>query len=280
MEMETRRIRRFVSHHQRRNNTLLPLHTPSSSSNHLSNTISFFYCDYKFTSFNKPLFNFGRKYSNFFRLWFSIGLGFALSAMLAVTLVMVWELAIALNLCGESNEIRSIISELLFGFPHLLSGFTLSFADAGYICISTIISVFLHEFGHALAAASSEGIQIEYIAIFIALLFPGALVAFNDELLPASQHLTSLRVYSAGIWHNAVEITVVKVTAVTAMQSWAFRIENLRVKFGSTKRTDRMFREPRVSTMDMKSVITTGNQTSWLFIVDFVEANGTFSGRN
>ncbi|CAJ2636118.1 unnamed protein product [Trifolium pratense] len=202
MEMETRRIRRFVNH-QRRNNTLLPLHTPSSSSNHLSNTISFFYCDYKFTSFNKPLFNFGRKYSNFFRLWFSIGLGFALSAMLGVTLVMLWELAIALNLCGESNEIRSLISELLFGFPNLLSGFTLSFADAGYICISTIISVFLHEFGHALAAAS-EGIQIEYIAIFIAVLFPGALVAFNDELVQASQHLTALRVYSAGIWHNAV----------------------------------------------------------------------------
>jgi S2P endopeptidase len=51
---------------------------------------------------------------------------------------------------------------------------------------------------------SSEGIQIEYIAIFIAVLFPGALVAFNDELLQASQHLTALRVYSAGIWHNAV----------------------------------------------------------------------------
>jgi S2P endopeptidase len=90
MEMETRRVRRFVSHHQRRNNTLLPLQSLSSSSNHLSNTISFFYCDYKFTFFNKPLFNFGRKYAKFFRLWFSIGFGFALSAMLAVTLVTVF----------------------------------------------------------------------------------------------------------------------------------------------------------------------------------------------
>ncbi|KEH20253.1 membrane-bound transcription factor site 2 protease [Medicago truncatula] len=51
---------------------------------------------------------------------------------------------------------------------------------------------------------SSEGIQIEYIAIFIAVLFPGALVAFNDDLLQASEHLTALRIYSAGIWHNAV----------------------------------------------------------------------------
>jgi len=51
---------------------------------------------------------------------------------------------------------------------------------------------------------SSEGLQIEYIAIFIAILFPGALVAFNYELLQTLPHFTALRVYSAGIWHNAV----------------------------------------------------------------------------
>lgn len=50
----------------------------------------------------------------------------------------------------------------------------------------------------------SEGIQIEYIAIFIAVLFPGALVAFNYELLQALPSFTALRVYCAGIWHNAV----------------------------------------------------------------------------
>jgi len=50
----------------------------------------------------------------------------------------------------------------------------------------------------------SEGIQVEYIAIFLAVLFPGALVAFDDELLQTSPKMTALRVYSAGIWHNAV----------------------------------------------------------------------------
>jgi hypothetical protein len=57
-------------------------------------------------------------------------------------------------------------------------------------------------------------------------------------------------------------------------------MENLRVEFGSTERTKRVFREPRVSTLNMKSVITTRNQTSRLFIIDFVEANGTFGDRN
>ena len=51
---------------------------------------------------------------------------------------------------------------------------------------------------------SSEGIQMEYIAIFIATLFPGALVAFNYELLQALPQITALRVYCAGVWHNAV----------------------------------------------------------------------------
>ena len=55
-----------------------------------------------------------------------------------------------------------------------------------------------------LLVTCSEGIRIEYIAIFIAVLFPGALVAFDQELLETLPHFTALRVYSAGVWHNAV----------------------------------------------------------------------------
>lgn len=51
---------------------------------------------------------------------------------------------------------------------------------------------------------SSEGIQIEYIAVFLAVLFPGALVAFNHELLEMIPRVATLRIYCAGIWHNAV----------------------------------------------------------------------------
>lgn len=50
---------------------------------------------------------------------------------------------------------------------------------------------------------SSEGIQMEYIAVFLAALFPGALVAFNHELLLALSKVSALRIYCAGVWHNA-----------------------------------------------------------------------------
>ena len=53
------------------------------------------------------------------------------------------------------------------------------------------------------SVASSEGIQIEYVAVFLAVLFPGALVAFNYELLQALPSFATLRIYCAGIWHNA-----------------------------------------------------------------------------
>ncbi|XP_020226345.1 membrane-bound transcription factor site-2 protease homolog isoform X2 [Cajanus cajan] len=201
MEVEARRIRRFGPQRPT-HRTLLPLHA-SSSSHNVSNTVSCWYCDYKISMFNRPLFHFGRRYSRFFKVWFSIGVGFALSALLGVTLILLWELARTLHLCGGSNKLGSFANTLFFGFPSLLPGLSLTLADAGYICVSTVISVVVHEFGHAVAA-TSEGIQIEYIAIFIAILFPGALVAFNYELLQTSPHLTALRVYSAGIWHNAV----------------------------------------------------------------------------
>ncbi|XP_052728012.1 membrane-bound transcription factor site-2 protease homolog isoform X3 [Vigna angularis] len=166
-EVEGRRIRRFVPQRLSRRR-LLPLHSSSSSSSNISNTVSCCYCDYKISSFNIPLFLLGRRYSRFFKIWFSIGVGFGVSALFGVSVV---------------------------------PGLSLSLADVGYACVSTIISVSVHEFGHAVAA-TSEGIQIEYIAIFIAILFPGALVAY--ELFQTVPYWTGLRVYSAGIWHNAV----------------------------------------------------------------------------
>ncbi|GKA67425.1 reverse transcriptase domain-containing protein [Tanacetum coccineum] len=55
---------------------------------------------------------------------------------------------------------------------------------------------------------SSEGIQIEYAAVFLAVLFPGALVAFNHELLEMIPRVATLRIYCAGIWHNAAVLDV------------------------------------------------------------------------
>ncbi|KAK9268079.1 hypothetical protein L1049_010518 [Liquidambar formosana] len=185
--MEGRRGRRLSQ-------TLLPLHA-----RRLSNTISCWYCDFKISAFNQPIFRFGRRHVRCWRVWFSTGIGFSVTALLGVTMICAWESLIALHLLNGSNK----WSHFLFGFSPWVSRLGISLADAGYICISSFISVSVHELGHAVAAAS-EGIQMEYIAVFIAVLFPGALVAFNFEMLQALPRLTALRIYCAGIWHNAV----------------------------------------------------------------------------
>ncbi|KAM7263256.1 hypothetical protein ACFE04_000939 [Oxalis oulophora] len=200
--MQGRRVRRYRSNrcesHSQVNNNL-------TIDNDTINTQNCLYCQFKFstTKLNQTLSDIGASYPTFFNSWFSIGVGFSFTALLTVTLILLWELATALRILRGDTGAHHVIGNLLFGFSPSVYGFSISLVDSGYLLISTLISVFIHEFGHALAAAS-EGMQMEYIAVFLACLFPGALVAFDYDLLQALPRFTSLRVYCAGIWHNAV----------------------------------------------------------------------------
>ncbi|KAJ4828528.1 hypothetical protein Tsubulata_002859 [Turnera subulata] len=189
---------------QRQPRPLLPLATPNRTRNDkhstATTTISCCYCDCKISALNGPLFRFGRKHAKWLRPWFSVGVGFALTALLGATMILVWELGIALRVFRWNPGVSG---SLLFGLSPEVYGLRVSLADAGYLLFSTVVSVSVHEFGHAIAAAS-EGIQMEYIAVFVAVLFPGALVAFSWEMLQALENFAALRVYCAGIWHNAV----------------------------------------------------------------------------
>lgn len=157
MRMEGGRFRRFSrSNH---NQTVLPLRV-----RHLSNTVSCWYCDFKSSALNDPLFHFGRRYSRYLRVWFSVGTGFSLATLFGVTLVLLWELARFLNLFGSDYETISLLSDFLFGY----SPSVLSLADTGYICISTVISVAAHELGHALSATRSK---LELFIFSFSLLF-------------------------------------------------------------------------------------------------------------
>ncbi|XP_021764412.1 membrane-bound transcription factor site-2 protease homolog [Chenopodium quinoa] len=190
--------RRFRRQSRVRAHTLLPLR-----STRLSNTISCWYCDLKISRFNEPIYQFGQKYARYLRVWFSVGVGFSLSVLFGVTMILIWESVATLCLSDGRDKISDLFSSLLFGANPSVFGFYMSLTDVLYLVVSTVVSIAVHEFGHATAAAS-EGIQLEYIAIFLAVLFPGALVALNHELLQIKPHSAALRIYCAGIWHNAV----------------------------------------------------------------------------
>lgn len=159
--MEGRRVRRFgmprptgQRNPQTHSHNLLPIHshtTPSPSS-HSPATISCCYCDYKFWAFNEPLFHLGRKHAQLLRAWFSVGVGFGLSAMLAVSLILLWELGRALNLFPGNLFFDNLISFC----------FSTSLGDAAYVVVATLFSVSVHEFGHALAAARSLSFALAF----------------------------------------------------------------------------------------------------------------------
>ncbi|XP_078429074.1 peptidase M50 family protein isoform X2 [Wolffia australiana] len=119
----------------------------------------------------------------------------------AKTLILLQQLACTfLEFSGKS--FCNLPFDWLTGVPSLAASLKLlSLMDGAIMILSTLISVFVHEFGHAIAA-SSQGVQIEYVAIFLSIIFPGALVAINESVLQTLPSLAALRVYCAGVWHN------------------------------------------------------------------------------
>ena len=150
--MEGRRIRRFARGNSRsQTRSLLPIRTTLPN---VSNTISCWYCDYKISALNEPLFRFGRRHARILRVWFSIGVGFGLTALFGVTMVislslslsnaymqydfhtvwiyetfffqiLLWELGKALHLFRQNTQLANLSTALLFGFsPSTVSSST------------------------------------------------------------------------------------------------------------------------------------------------------------
>ncbi|KAI8524824.1 hypothetical protein RHMOL_Rhmol13G0180000 [Rhododendron molle] len=91
------------------------------------------------------------------RVWFSVGIGFSLTAMLGVYVILLWESATLLHLYnGNAWWLSKLLPGSLFGILPSVFGLSTTVADVGYMCLSTIISVSAHEFGHALAAARAS----------------------------------------------------------------------------------------------------------------------------
>ncbi|KAI3965938.1 hypothetical protein MKX01_010895 [Papaver californicum] len=147
------RVRRFG-----RGNTPLPLlSSVNQHHQYLSHTITCWYYDYKISAFNGFLFSFGRKHSRFLRIWFSMGITFSFAALLGATLVLLWNSTSIVRLYNGNVDISNDLVSGFFSLPPLpvlkVPGLGISLSDGGYIIFSTLISVSVHEFGHAIYAA-------------------------------------------------------------------------------------------------------------------------------
>eukprot|EP00850_Spirogloea_muscicola_P005282 SM000024S07744 [mRNA] locus=s24:118285:122687:- [translate_table: standard] len=92
----------------------------------------------------------------------------------------------------------------LYRYIAVIPGVTLPWGEMGYLWWAMASSMAVHEVGHGLAAAS-EGVRMQHFAVFVALVFPGALVALSADQLELLPPTKALRIYCAGVWHNLVK---------------------------------------------------------------------------
>ncbi|KAJ1568624.1 Membrane-bound transcription factor site-2 protease [Cladochytrium tenue] len=121
--------------------------------------------------------------------------------------------------CGEQLDIRRNASftystgpaldrpASISGHTHflvsLIPGVNLPIYALGYYFVALLISVVVHEAGHAVAAAA-EGVPVESVGLFVAVVFPGAFVELDEAELGQLEPLRRLRIVCAGAWHNWV----------------------------------------------------------------------------
>ncbi|XP_024521918.1 membrane-bound transcription factor site-2 protease homolog isoform X1 [Selaginella moellendorffii] len=148
------------------------------------------------TAWNHWFLSLGLRHSAAFKLWFSCGALFGILAVLSSVLVLVWQML--LSLCrifasaGSSQLNSSIVTPIV-------PGLNVPWSDVFYVMLGTSLAAGFHEVGHALGAGS-EGVPVHHVAVFAF----GAFVALSEDALELLSPWRLLRIYCAGVWHNAV----------------------------------------------------------------------------
>ncbi|KAA0200005.1 Membrane-bound transcription factor site-2 protease [Fasciolopsis buskii] len=96
-----------------------------------------------------------------------------------------------------------------------MPGVNLPLNQLGFYMLTLLLCAFLHEAGHALAALR-ERVRLHGFGIFLFGIYPGAYVDLNTADLQSLTPFGQLRIYCAGVWHNAV-IAMISVAVFYAM---------------------------------------------------------------
>eukprot|EP00736_Rhodelphis_marinus_P000485 Rmarinus@m.24476 len=146
------------------------------------------------TALNDTLYYFGRRHSQLFATWFSLGVICGVIGLM----VSVVTLFVNLYLLASPQEELGTTQVL----APLIPGVNLPTNHLGYVFFAVLFSVVIHEIGHALAAGA-EGIHILKCGVFFVAMFPGAFVTLQQEITSASI-FKQLKIYCAGSWHNVM----------------------------------------------------------------------------
>eukprot|EP00850_Spirogloea_muscicola_P007687 SM000039S14517 [mRNA] locus=s39:563761:566662:- [translate_table: standard] len=145
----------------------------------------------------------GSRHKWLLRAWYIAGSVAGVLAMIGIMLGLLWEIVWSLPAPPTSQSGASPAPPARI-FTPVIPGVTLPWGEMGYMWWAMASSMAVHEVGHGLAAAS-EGVRMQHVAVFVALVFPGALVALSADQLELLPPTKALRIYCAGVWHNLVQ---------------------------------------------------------------------------
>ncbi|CAH8625722.1 unnamed protein product [Heterobilharzia americana] len=132
-------------------------------------------------------------------LWFSCGVIFS-SVSMIVSICL-------LTLLAYNTLMRKPIETQVL--TPVMPGINLPTSHLGFYILTLLVCAFIHEAGHAIAAVR-ERVRLHGFGIFVFGFYPGAFVDLNTADLQNLSPFSQLRVYCAGVWHNAV-IAVISV---------------------------------------------------------------------
>ncbi|TPP39615.1 S2P endopeptidase [Fasciola gigantica] len=137
--------------------------------------------------------------------WFSCGVIFS-------TICMLLSIFLLIMLIYNTITRKPIEGQLL---TPVMPGINLPFNQLGFYMLTLLLCAFLHEAGHALAALR-ERVRLHGFGVFLFGIYPGAYVDLNTADLQSLTPFGQLRIYCAGVWHNAI-IAVISVAVFYTM---------------------------------------------------------------
>ncbi|XP_004343867.2 hypothetical protein CAOG_07143 [Capsaspora owczarzaki ATCC 30864] len=158
----------------------------------------------------------GRRFARFWSAWFLLSVGFGWLGMLGSIALLTANLIQAL-------APRTILESDVQMLSPVIPGVNVPTNHLAYYFLALAISGFCHEAGHALAAAS-HSVTVEGFGAFVTVLYPGCYVSLNDDQMNAISPLRQLKIYCAGVWHNAMValLAVIGLMSITVLVWPAF----------------------------------------------------------
>lgn len=149
------------------------------------------------TKFNKLFHAIGNSSKALIQLWFGVGVVAGVVLMLASVTVLAYTLyQFVFFSRGDEASPQQVLTPVM-------PGVNLPWGNIVYYLLTLIVCGVFHEVGHALAA-STEQVKVTGFGVFVLFLYPGAFVDLHSDHLSVISPKRQLRIYCAGVWHNAV----------------------------------------------------------------------------